>query len=521
MATIDEPVRPQDPTQDSVVASGDVAQTTTDASPDDSPTEGIQEGDAAEPVAEDVAQPAPVSVDAPPASDEIHATQDGASASRHSLISDGAEQVPPQPSTSTGQEPATATTGTMSSNTHETHTAQADESEKEKPTLTIAAPLGKRRREAREVSEGAHTASSTTERPSTPRSARTSSKRAKTSLFARFVRACTSCTHPSGRHHDIDLGEGVTRSKVSEKQPAKDGEGQQQGRESSDSTVPHSAQTIVSPTGSDDTDVIVPPTPSRLLPRSETQGVTAGAVQPPGSTGHDVVVTNDQCDDSDSSFTEEDVLNNMIHLDADTEEQMLMQKGGNGIPIVDGVPQPLLPPIASEYAGRKCLVLDLDETLVHSSLKPVPSPDYIVPVEIESFWHNFYVLKRPGVDGFLKRMGEIYEVVVFTASLSKYADPVLDRLDPDHSVAHRLFRESCYNHRGNYVKDLSQLGRPIQDTIIIDNSPASYIFHPNNAVPISSWFNDPHDTELTDLCPFLADLGQSGHDVRGILNPAA
>lgn len=103
-------------------------------------------------------------------------------------------------------------------------------------------------------------------------------------------------------------------------------------------------------------------------------------------------------------------------------------------------------------------------------------------------------------------------------------------------MAHRLFRESCYNHRGNYVKvcqgpsilpllpshiiqDLSQLGRPITDTIILDNSPASYIFHPNNAVPVSSWFNDPHDTELTDLVPFLADLS-SVDDVRGVLDGA-
>ena len=45
----------------------------------------------------------------------------------------------------------------------------------------------------------------------------------------------------------------------------------------------------------------------------------------------------------------------------------------------------------------------------------------------------------------------------------------------------------------------------MKDTIILDNSPASYIFHPHNAVPVSSWFNDPHDTELMDLCPFLAD----------------
>ncbi|KZT40526.1 NLI interacting factor [Sistotremastrum suecicum HHB10207 ss-3] len=183
----------------------------------------------------------------------------------------------------------------------------------------------------------------------------------------------------------------------------------------------------------------------------------------------------------------------------------------------DGNPRPLLPPLSQAHAGRKCLVLDLDETLVHSSFKLIPQADYVVPVEIEHQFHNVYVIKRPGVDAFLQRMGELYEVVIFTASLSKYADPVLDRLDIHRVVTHRLFRESCYNHRGNYVKDLSQLGRPIEETIILDNSPASYIFHPNNAVPVSSWFNDPHDTELTDLCPFLTDLLQVD-DVRGILD---
>lgn len=42
-----------------------------------------------------------------------------------------------------------------------------------------------------------------------------------------------------------------------------------------------------------------------------------------------------------------------------------------------------------------------------------------MPVEIEYHWHNVYVIKRPGVDNFLKKMGEIFEIVVFTASLSK------------------------------------------------------------------------------------------------------
>jgi len=248
-------------------------------------------------------------------------------------------------------------------------------------------------------------------------------------------------------------------------------------------------------------------------------------VQPIGSTGDEVVQEQQRQGDSDgesdgsTSFTDEEDVEEANAIDeVEDEEERLILNGGAGIPIgPDGVPRPLLPPLSPKHAGRKCLVLDLDETLVHSSFKSIQQADYVVPVEIEYHWHNVYVIKRPGVDNFLKKMGEIYEVVVFTASLSKYADPVLDKLDVNRVVAHRLFRESCYNHRGNYVKDLSQLGRPIADTIIIDNSPASYIFHPNNAVPVSSWFNDPHDTELTDLVPFLADLAQVD-DVRGVLD---
>jgi len=174
----------------------------------------------------------------------------------------------------------------------------------------------------------------------------------------------------------------------------------------------------------------------------------------------------------------------------------------------------LLPPQAPEHKGRKCLVLDLDETLVHSSFKILHQADFTIPVEIEGNYHNVYVIKRPGVDQFMKRVGELYEVVVFTASVSKYGDPLLDQLDIHKVVHHRLFRESCYNHQGNYVKDLSQVGRDLKDTIIIDNSPTSYIFHPQHAVPISSWFSDAHDNELLDLIPVLEDL--AGSNVRDV-----
>uniref|UniRef100_A0A4W5LPV1 Mitochondrial import inner membrane translocase subunit TIM50 n=3 Tax=Salmoninae TaxID=504568 RepID=A0A4W5LPV1_9TELE len=64
-------------------------------------------------------------------------------------------------------------------------------------------------------------------------------------------------------------------------------------------------------------------------------------------------------------------------------------------------------------------------------------------------------------------MGELFECILFTASLAKYADPVSDLLDKWGAFRGRLFRESCVFHRGNYVKDLSRLGRDLNKVIII------------------------------------------------------
>jgi len=52
-------------------------------------------------------------------------------------------------------------------------------------------------------------------------------------------------------------------------------------------------------------------------------------------------------------------------------------------------------------------------------LQPVRNADFIIPVDIDGIMRDVYVLKRPHVDEFLRRMGELYEIVVFTASLAK------------------------------------------------------------------------------------------------------
>lgn len=178
----------------------------------------------------------------------------------------------------------------------------------------------------------------------------------------------------------------------------------------------------------------------------------------------------------------------------------------------------LLGPKKKAHKGKKCLVLDLDETLVHSSFKPVHNADFIVPVEIDGVVYKVYVLKRPYVDLFLTECAKYYEVVIFTASLGKYANPLLDMLDTSNVIEHRLFRESCVLHGQAYVKDLSKLGRRMEDVIFVDNSPLSYAFHPTSAVPILSWFDDPHDTQLQDLLPVLKTTLRDATDVREILD---
>eukprot|EP00979_Chaetoceros_neogracilis_P008193 scaffold1819_cov292-Chaetoceros_neogracile.AAC.2 len=167
--------------------------------------------------------------------------------------------------------------------------------------------------------------------------------------------------------------------------------------------------------------------------------------------------------------------------------------------------------------GKKCLVLDLDETLVHSSFRAVPGADFVIPVQIDDVVHFVYVIKRPGVDEFLIEMAKHYEIVIYTASLNKYADPLLDLLDPQKTINYRLFRESCVYYEGSYVKDLNLINRDLTQSIIIDNSPASYLFHPQNAIDCSSFIDDPADLELYQIGSFLKGV-KNVNDVRGVMN---
>ena len=130
------------------------------------------------------------------------------------------------------------------------------------------------------------------------------------------------------------------------------------------------------------------------------------------------------------------------------------------------IPDIFLPPNST---GQKTLVLDLDETLVHSQFGPFDVPsDVVINIEIENEIHDIHVLVRPGVQEFLEKISKIYEIVIFTASISKYAEPLLDILDKKKLCSFRLFREHCTLINSSFVKDLKKLGRDLKDVVILD-----------------------------------------------------
>lgn len=168
-------------------------------------------------------------------------------------------------------------------------------------------------------------------------------------------------------------------------------------------------------------------------------------------------------------------------------------------------PRPLLPPRLPSYTAaprnakipQKTLVLDLDETLIHSLAKGGRmSSGHMVEVKLSMPMTTaltpggpqttlgpqhpilYYVHKRPHCDDFLRKICKWYKLVIFTASVQEYADPVIDWLEQERKYFQgRYYRQHCTLRNGAYIKDLSSVEPDLSKVMILDNSPMSYIFH--------------------------------------------
>ena len=167
-------------------------------------------------------------------------------------------------------------------------------------------------------------------------------------------------------------------------------------------------------------------------------------------------------------------------------------------PRAPATPRPLVPRRQPSYTlayspdtPKKTLIIDLDETLIHSMAKGGRmSTGHMVEVRLMGQVSSsgvqigpgvpilYYVHERPGCHEFLRKVRKWYNLIVFTASVQEYADPVIDWLERETKYfSGRYYRQHCTFRNGAYIKDLAQVEPDLSKVMILDNSPMSYIFH--------------------------------------------
>ncbi|GFR46786.1 hypothetical protein Agub_g8417 [Astrephomene gubernaculifera] len=185
----------------------------------------------------------------------------------------------------------------------------------------------------------------------------------------------------------------------------------------------------------------------------------------------------------------------------------------------------LLPPQRPEHAGRLCVLLDLDGTLV-SSYTPRRAPrlppyvrTHVVGAGSQLNPAGVFVVERPGLREFLEELAGFAEVVVYTAGLEDYAKPIVDALDPSGRLfAHRLYRPATL--RTAYyqcVKDMGRLGRDLHRTLLVDDTPLAFLHQPDNGVPVLGFRGDPDDRLLMEAVLPLLQVLSKEVDVRRVL----
>ena len=188
---------------------------------------------------------------------------------------------------------------------------------------------------------------------------------------------------------------------------------------------------------------------------------------------------------------------------------------------------------SSEH-GRLVVVLDLDETLIHTTditdrySPKLHNPQILRDQTPEAFLMRvkgeiLLVRKRPGVHQFLHRASTLFDLVLYTAGEEDYATRVLKEIDPTGTIfCGRLFRSSCVQNpeTGEYLKDLKLVPDvDLRRCVLVDNNPASFAMQPNNGILIDSFYVNSTDRELRVLFDVLCHMNKNCDDVRRFLGP--
>ena len=152
------------------------------------------------------------------------------------------------------------------------------------------------------------------------------------------------------------------------------------------------------------------------------------------------------------------------------------------------------------------LILDLDETLIHATMRPLDrAPNFKV-------W-GYHVYKRPHVDEFVRHCLQHFRVAVWTTASNDYAAYIVGRIFSDPSRLEFLWsRDRCTVRRsletGEYywIKNLHKVERidyALERVLVVDDSADKHVLNYGNLIQVAPFVGDPNDNELKLLWPYL------------------
>lgn len=105
----------------------------------------------------------------------------------------------------------------------------------------------------------------------------------------------------------------------------------------------------------------------------------------------------------------------------------------------------------------------------------------------------------------LKKLSSKYELMLFSDGARDVHTKIMDKIDPDNKIfSFKLYREHCYQSQdGYYVKDLRVINRPVESTVLVDNSTCCFGYQLANGVPVLPFTGDQSDVELLMLTEYL------------------
>ena len=180
--------------------------------------------------------------------------------------------------------------------------------------------------------------------------------------------------------------------------------------------------------------------------------------------------------------------------------------------------------------NKKLLLLDLDETLVHSEFRDSTNYKSLDKMKENSKCYNrafsyvennykyyFDIYFRPFLFDFLHEIKNYFDLAIFTASSKGYADTVINYIDPNNEFfKFRLYRDACVPiQKYIYIKDLRIIKNyDPMNIILMDNSLYSFINQPSNGMLIYSFYSNHKDNQLIHAKNFLIKYIYPSKDVR-------